>query len=363
MGENCNLPFKNGQQIESKSFAQGYRGAWFRCTIEGMSFRKNQCGFSLEFFDFPDEKIRWTKLYQDPSIGKGNRDQRKLHLMVRPRFPCFNRESERMEENIVTEVVAIIRDTWKVGDLVDWWFDDCYWSGAISLLLEQDKVQVSLLEPPFGEGGIYEASAKDLRPSLDWSPEDGWTVPLPKDDVSYQSCVLSLSPPSQRNDPDHLHSEVGQVHDRREDLSSHGDGLVSVSSKEFISLPIAPENASKPDEILKQTLDHQSGVRIRNSNAKDMLSALDYGEAMADEKSRSTRDRYNVRGPSKRLKICEDEYQSPVLMTNTIESSVMALEKLINKINRLQDVLQFGPHGSMKPVWRFTENNESTRQK
>lgn len=35
-----------------------------------------------------------------------------------------------------------------------------------------------LPEPPWGEGKSYEAFSKDLRPSLDWSPEHGWTVPI-----------------------------------------------------------------------------------------------------------------------------------------------------------------------------------------
>lgn len=30
-----------------------------------------------------------------------------------------------------------------------------------------------------GEGLTYEALCKDLRPSLDWTPEYGWMVPIP----------------------------------------------------------------------------------------------------------------------------------------------------------------------------------------
>ena len=29
-----------------------------------------------------------------------------------------------------------------------------------------------------GEGSSYEAYCKDLRPSLDWTPESGWKVPM-----------------------------------------------------------------------------------------------------------------------------------------------------------------------------------------
>ena len=42
------------------------------------------------------------------------------------------------------------------------------------------SLQIELFPPPDGEGLSYEISCKDLRPSLDWSPENGWTMPIPK---------------------------------------------------------------------------------------------------------------------------------------------------------------------------------------
>lgn len=36
--------------------------------------------------------------------------------------------------------------------------------------------QMALTPPPIGEGALYEIHFKDLRPSLDWSPNFGWTV-------------------------------------------------------------------------------------------------------------------------------------------------------------------------------------------
>lgn len=44
--------------------------------------------------------------------------------------------------NTIKEVVVIIADSWKVGDLVDWWFDSCYWSGKIIEILGDEKVKV-----------------------------------------------------------------------------------------------------------------------------------------------------------------------------------------------------------------------------
>lgn len=37
--------------------------------------------------------------------------------------------------------------------------------------------QIELPPPPMGEGLSYEAIRNELRPSLDWTPEYGWTVP------------------------------------------------------------------------------------------------------------------------------------------------------------------------------------------
>ncbi|RZC90162.1 hypothetical protein C5167_044793 [Papaver somniferum] len=41
-------------------------------------------------------------------------------------------------------------------------------------------VQVQFPRSPMGEGGSYIVPGKELRPSLDWTPELGRTVPIPK---------------------------------------------------------------------------------------------------------------------------------------------------------------------------------------
>lgn len=58
-------------------------------------------------------------------------------------------------------------------------------------------LQVELPLPPIGEGiegETYEASCKDLRSSLDWSLEDGWTVPTPKVPTEHYSSICLISP-------------------------------------------------------------------------------------------------------------------------------------------------------------------------
>ncbi|EHA8589365.1 hypothetical protein COCNU_scaffold009444G000040 [Cocos nucifera] len=172
------LPFEVGQEAESKCFIEGFRGAWFHCKIKKIVSRKGHTGYYLEFFDFPDERITWTRLYQKSPQPIKSGGENKMELMVRPTFPPNYRENQLPDSNLIADVVAIVNDTWKVGDLVDWWYDSCHWSRRITQLLGDDKVLIELPEPPLGEGRSYVASCMDLRPSLDWSPENGWMVPI-----------------------------------------------------------------------------------------------------------------------------------------------------------------------------------------
>lgn len=61
--------------------------------------------------------------------------------MVRPCFPTIYRESQIPDMNAISEVVVIVAEVWKVGDLVDW-FHETYWSGKIVKVLGDEKVQV-----------------------------------------------------------------------------------------------------------------------------------------------------------------------------------------------------------------------------
>nr|KYP67894.1 hypothetical protein KK1_021509 [Cajanus cajan] len=119
--------------------------------------------------------------------------------MLRPSFPTFHYESEKLDVNTTSEVIVIVNNLWKVGDLVDWYTDGCYWSGSVTKILGNDKVQIDLLPPPLGEGSSYEALSKDLRPSLDWCPGKGWTVPMPMGDGCMQPCARIVNPANSDN--------------------------------------------------------------------------------------------------------------------------------------------------------------------
>jgi hypothetical protein len=84
-------------------------------------------------------EIEWSKLYQKPSKSK----EAKSQLMLRPHFPPIYRESEMPDA--ISEVVVIVLNVWKVGHLVDWLTDGCYWSGRIIEILGNEKVKVIFL--------------------------------------------------------------------------------------------------------------------------------------------------------------------------------------------------------------------------
>ncbi|GJN13005.1 hypothetical protein PR202_ga31338 [Eleusine coracana subsp. coracana] len=116
--------------------------------------------------------------------------------MIRPTFPQWYWENQIPDQHPKTDVMAIVSSPWKVGDLIEWWFTECYWSGKIIELLADDKVKIVLHDPPIGEGGFYDADCKNLRPALDWSLENGWSVPLSQ---AYSAAALQS-----RSNPEHL---------------------------------------------------------------------------------------------------------------------------------------------------------------
>ena len=62
--------------------------------------------------------------------------------MIRPTFPQWYLEHEKPDQLPEASVVAIVSTPWKVGDLIEWWYTDCYQTGKIIELLGDDKVKV-----------------------------------------------------------------------------------------------------------------------------------------------------------------------------------------------------------------------------
>ncbi|KAL0710356.1 hypothetical protein Bca4012_017334 [Brassica carinata] len=165
------LPFKVGETIEVRSFEGGYRGAWFRCKILNIYTKEGKLFYSLKYLDYDEEEIHQTQVYQRFE------DEEKEWLMVRPSYPPYYQEREVRKIEADQAPLVVVHSSWKVGDLVDWWKDDCFWCATVLAAKIKEPLQIELFPPPLGEGEIYSALRKDVRPSLNWSPEDGWTVP------------------------------------------------------------------------------------------------------------------------------------------------------------------------------------------
>ncbi|XP_058072588.1 uncharacterized protein LOC131221350 isoform X2 [Magnolia sinica] len=376
MEKTDSLPFKVGQLAESKSFIVGFRGAWFRCKIKGIKLKRGRVVHFLEFFDFPDEKVTSTQLYQKPPSSRVNsQEEGKMELMVRPCFPSFYRESEMPDLHTISEVVAITNNHWKVGDLVDWWFDGCFWSGRVTHLLGNDKVQIELLEPPLGEGRSYEAFCKDLRPSLDWSPEHGWTVPASLE--SETSCCARLIQPLNQVDKERKEHYSLRESNARGIGTALSEFLESSSSHRSVSSLPPQAGSSHPPvtDVLIETsvcgIDHEETCTTRKSgklNLEDSVirkaSSIDdtssshekvtsASDAMTQATSR--KDRYNSSSSPKKMRIGEDEHVTSMMCTDSIESSVLGLEELAIKIRWIKGILRCGPRWS-NPSWKFLEN-------
>ncbi|KAG5033562.1 hypothetical protein JHK85_017544 [Glycine max] len=163
--ENCNnRPFrkeKNFKIVKTELCGWGVEAA---DTID-------KGGFIIEYIG---EEPSWIKLYQKPLTNIGKSKGYNKELMLRPSFPTLSYESEKLDVNTISEVIAIVNnmEDWGLGRLID------------------------LLPPPMGEELSYDALGKDLRPSLDWCPEKGWTMPVPMPMVCTQpyklTCLCSL---------------------------------------------------------------------------------------------------------------------------------------------------------------------------
>jgi hypothetical protein len=63
-------------------------------------------------------------------------------IMIRPPFPQWYRGVQVPEHFPKSELIASVFDTWKVGDWVEWLYDDCYWTAKIVKVLSKDEVKV-----------------------------------------------------------------------------------------------------------------------------------------------------------------------------------------------------------------------------
>uniref|UniRef100_A0A9I9E1Y1 Agenet domain-containing protein n=2 Tax=Cucumis melo TaxID=3656 RepID=A0A9I9E1Y1_CUCME len=352
------LPFEVGQLVESRCFLIGYRGAWFRCKIKDIGWRMGSLSYELEFVDFPDEELKWTKPFQKPPAAFGIPSTGpKGQLMVRPQFPQVYREKQLSDvcTNSQLEVTVVVNDVWKVGDLVDWWKDNCYWSGKIIAILGDEEVKVELLPPPFGEGLAYRASSKDLRPSLDWSPESGWMVPNMKMNGSTQ-CARVIN--------------NGSVDLGAQNVSV-GYEIEPPAGKSSPSLALQT-SSMQPSRGLKRSLsDKASNEKHEHTESNRVNCTLENDSSFPAVKLDAATE---VGGTRSDVVGCNDgqfvETTVPDVSLNStshgsLEDAILDLEELINRIKWIKQILDGGmglPNDS-ESSWEFVEHRSSSTPK
>ncbi|PKU73695.1 uncharacterized protein LOC110112796 isoform X1 [Dendrobium catenatum] len=256
--------------------------------------------------------------------------------MVRPRYPPFCHKSELPDVLPESDVIVIVNDSWKVGDLVDWWCDGCFWSGRITQILGSDKVQIKLPDPPVGEGCSYEALCKDLRPSLDWSQENGWMVPLSGELGNGWHCA-----------------HLAWMHEiDKERMEKQTLEIVKDAQKIYLDTADIENDANEvaADRVTEPS-NFDDNDNSYNDNEKNELGA---------SKAATTREGRYTLVTKDDADVAALKYLMLARSSSTLESSVMNLEDVACRIRWLKGLLKFGFQWSdlMIPSWKFLETHK-----
>ncbi|KAM7255380.1 hypothetical protein ACFE04_026082 [Oxalis oulophora] len=344
-------PFEVGQLVETRSFLSGFRGAWFRCKITKIRFKYSEMWISVEYCDFPDGKILPTK--PPPCPGQNSREL-KSELMVRPYFPNVYRRNELPDTYSFSDVTVVVRDSWKVGDLVDWFYQGCFWSGKVIGTVGDDQVQIELPPPPTGEGMTYDAFYKDLRPSLSWSPDNGWTMPLAME--GEQSCCAWILKLANQGSSTDLVVHVSDDNYFSEPICP----LESVSPSEHIAEEPQPLSICVPEEGLKIGWTVETGASVSSLPPEDKVEEA--SNAPENEE------------PSKRWKIYDNYLSEPICPLESVSPpEQIAEEPQALRIYAPEEILKIGwtgtsesslpPKGKVKEASSVPENEEPSNRK
>ncbi|KAJ3704573.1 hypothetical protein LUZ61_008278 [Rhynchospora tenuis] len=388
------FPFEAGDEVELKSFLKGFRGAWFRCKIKKTRTRKGSLQCAMEYHDFPDEKVTWTSAYEaapkDSSSCQTHRTAKEL--MFRPPFPSFHKESQQplsmLTQTPLAEVTAVVNDVWRVGDLVDLWCDGCYWSGKIIKLHADESVQVELPGPPIGEGGVYKGVLRDLRPSLNWSQENGWSVPISQENgASWYTTHLVQCPPLafMHNESDQRADPVCHTLDQQSchmclETENASPVNLHAASKMALEWKVASSEEASGCER-NQDLLNQAGSSGRASTEQTEAELLCFGRRnYSSQKSRRVVCSEDKGEMGNAVKNSEREHNIGIVGMEEregvrigteeeieVRESIMELEEAANKIRWLKGLLRFGfswlgPNrhpDSPSSVWNFIRDTDT----
>ncbi|XP_073299831.1 uncharacterized protein [Primulina huaijiensis] len=277
-------------------------------------------------FQFPIAELEWTELYQMTPYHAERTRERKIELMFRAPYPPIYRKSQMPLVSEISEVTVTVDDAWKVGDLVDWWTTNCYWSGRIMRLFGNCKAMLKLKQPPLSEGETYKVLLKDVRPSLDWSPDRGWTVP-PQGGKNGRVCARIIEP---RN----------QAHEVRQET--------------------VPGNKKDESEDRRTS----RGSEVRRTLEQPQVPHKNHGAGGGVIQTQGSEDRRTSEKPPVPQK--NHEAGGAVALnsvaTDALEAAIMDLEELVNKVKWIQNILEHGvslPDG-VRPEWEFVDQSPAS---
>ncbi|XP_021998651.1 uncharacterized protein LOC110895641 isoform X1 [Helianthus annuus] len=342
--------FKVGQLAEMRTFEDGFRSAWFRCKINDI--KRNANKILLDYIDFELEEPSWVEIYQMPPYARKSKHF-KRQLMVRPQYPAIYYKDQMPPLNSISQESVVIHGKWKVGNMVDWFKDDCFWSARVVKLLSNDKVQVIELPlPPVGEGKEgedrkLEALCKDLRPCLDWSETKGWTFHI----VEGQTlCDAKLITPTKQG----TDLEVENAADGPANASSttciptEGDRDRDSAQNENAKMDLEVEHAADgPVNASSTTRIPTEGDRDgeQNENAKMDCGLVESSESVSSLRVEK-RKAAEVAAPEE-----VEKRELNIMREDTLEAAMVDLEELVNKVNWLQRLIK--SPATTSSSWKF----------
>ncbi|KAI3795657.1 hypothetical protein L1987_38314 [Smallanthus sonchifolius] len=341
------LNFEVGQLAEMKSFVDGYRGAWFRCKIVDIVLEQNK--ILPEYYDFDPTKLKWEKIYQVPHYGRKLKHI-KGQLMVRPQYPALYNKSEMPSLMSISQACVVTDGAWKVGDLVDWFEEGCHWSARVIEVLSDDKVQIELLLPPLGQGGKHEAFNKDLRPFLDWSEIEGWTLPTVDGqascyaqlvfptkqgmDLEVEYAAATVSPVKASSTTRISAEEVRNGESEQNEKNVNTDLEVEAAEA---AATVSPVNASSTTRISAEG----DGEQESEQNEQNMKTDCDL---LVESSESSSSLRVGKRKAAERREL-------NIMHEDTLEVAIIDLEELGNKVKWMQRLLR---NDATTSSWKLT---------
>ncbi|KAH7844921.1 hypothetical protein Vadar_033217 [Vaccinium darrowii] len=285
--------------------------------------------------------------------------EKKRQLMVRPQYPPICHESQMPPVEAFSEETVVINGVWKVGDLVDWSIDGVQWSGRVAQILGDDRVQIELPPPPIGEGSCYEVSCNDLCPSLDWSPEHGWSVPTSKEGENFHLCARIVRPEN-RAATGLSKLEIDAMDEGIKDVQPTDASSFDASFSSQISSESSPPTHSKgATERPEENMDLLIGDRaIRKTSSPDSIPCSrvrytsDETAALPAEENQSF-----CIGPLMKMRT-GGNISLNSMYSDTLIAAASDLEELVNRVKWLKSILEqeVPLSDAGRPQWKFMEH-------